>query len=115
MALIELKGKITKVHPSFLLVREAHSKKDPNNNWYVASYSVYQVWIPQEQRSQTWEVDDYVDVVGRFKTETYERDGKSYENMVISATKLEKSESPFAKKAPQPVQVADAVGDELPF
>jgi hypothetical protein len=97
MAEIKLKGKVTKVHPSFLLVRESHSKKDPQNNWYVASWTVYQVWIPESLRSQAWELDQYVEVEGRFKTEQNERDGKTYNNNVVSANTIQISE-PFAKR-----------------
>ena len=115
MAEIKLKGKVTKVHPTFLLVREAHSKKDSNNNWYVASYSVYQCWIPEAQRSSAWELDQYVEVEGRFKTETVERDGKSYDNLVVSATQISISE-PFAKKAQAPTTPVTSTDPEsLPF
>jgi hypothetical protein len=116
MAEIKVKGKITKVHPSFLLVRESHSKKDPQNNWYVASLTTYQVWIPESQRSQAWEMDGYVEVEGRFKTETNERDGKSYVNNVISANTIQISE-PFAKKTSAPVEAPSVLSNEdaLPF
>lgn len=115
MAEIKVKGKITKVHPSFLLVREAHSKKDPQNNWYVASWTVYQVWIPDTQRTQAWEMDQHVEVEGRFKTEQNERDGKTYNNNVISANTIQISE-PFAKKlAPVEAPISATSNDELPF
>jgi hypothetical protein len=115
MAEIKLKGKVTKVHPSFLLVRESHSKKDPQNNWYVASWTVYQVWIPESQRSQAWEMDQYVEVEGRFKTEQNERDGKSYNNNVVSATNIQIAE-PFAKRPAAPeVPFVPTHNDALPF
>lgn len=116
MAEIKLKGKVTKVHPSFLLVRESHSKKDPQNNWYVASWTVYQVWIPELQRAQAWEMDQYVEVEGRFKTEQNERDGKSYNNNVVSATTIQIAE-PFAKRPATPTGVpfVPTHEDTLPF
>jgi hypothetical protein len=116
MAEITLKGKVTKVHPSFLLVREAHSKKDEQQNWYVASWTVYQVWIPEPQRSENWEIDQHVVVEGRFKTEQNERDGKTYNNNVVSANTIRISE-PFAKKTTEAAATpfTPTHQDALPF
>jgi hypothetical protein len=60
-------------------------------------------------------MDAYVEVEGRFKTETNDRDGKSYVNNVISANTIQISE-PFAKKS-APVEAAPAPVDDdsLPF
>jgi hypothetical protein len=61
-------------------------------------------------------MDGYVEVEGRFKTETNDRDGKSYVNNVISANTIQISE-PFAKKTSAPVEAPSVLSNEdaLPF
>ena len=114
MAQVQFKGTVKLVREKFLVVVEKHSKKNPAGEWETTGFSDFQVWIPDHQRGQEFNERDLVEVLGRQKTETVEKDGKTYKNLVVSADSIEvvKSNDPVAnvRNILKPIE-----SEEMPF
>lgn len=114
MATIAFQGTIKKVAEKFVVVLERHSKPDGKGGWETVGYSEFQVWIPQDQRGELFTEKDWVEVTGRQKTETVEKDGKTYKNLVVSADHINVKRKSDPVSAVQTI-LAPATDDSLPF
>lgn len=85
MAQISFKGFISKVAPTYLLISESNRKKNEAGEYETTGYNNYWVWIPKEQRGETFAEKTLVEVSGRFQTELKEKDGKNYTNLYVNA------------------------------
>ncbi len=85
MAQVSFKGYIQRAAEKYIDVSEKHSKPDGQGGWETVGYTNFRVWIPENQRGQVFEKDTLVEVVGKQKTETSEKDGKKYSNLIVSA------------------------------
>lgn len=89
MAEIKFKATVKKAYDKFLIVYEKHSKKTPAGEWETIGYSDFKVWLPDGLTGSMFAEKDYIEVTGRQKTETVEKDGKTYKNLVVSAEVVE--------------------------
>ncbi len=85
MAQVSFKGYIQRAAEKYIDVSEKHSKPDGQGGWETVGYTNFRVWIPENQRGQQFEKDMLVEVSGKQKTETSEKDGKKYSNLIVSA------------------------------
>lgn len=105
MAEVTFKATIKTVYDKSLIVYEKHSKKNQAGEWETTGYTDFKVWIPQEQRGQSFNERDYIEVTGRQKTENVEKDGKTYKNLVVNAESIE------VLRSSDPVAVVKSVTD----
>lgn len=101
MAEIKFKATVKTAYDRFLIVYEKHSKKTPAGEWETVGYTDYKVWLPEGLSGTMFQEKDYIEVAGRQKTETVEKDGKTYKNLVVSAEVVETISSK-PKAAPLP-------------
>ncbi len=98
MAEVTFKATVKTVYDKSLIVFEKHSKKNQAGEWETTGYTDFKVWIPEELRGATFNEKDYIEVTGRQKTETVEKDGRTYKNLVVNASSIEvlRSSDPIA-------------------
>jgi hypothetical protein len=89
MAEIKFKATVKTAYEKFLIVYEKHSKKNPAGEWETIGYSDFKVWLPEGLTGSMFAEKDYIEVTGRQKTETVEKDGRTYKNLVVSAEVVE--------------------------
>jgi hypothetical protein len=89
MAEIKFKATVKTAYDRFLIVYEKHSKKNPAGEWETTGYSDFKVWLPDGLPGSMFSEKDYIEVTGRQKTETVEKDGKTYKNLVVNAEVVE--------------------------
>jgi hypothetical protein len=89
MAEIKFKATVKTSYEKFLIVYEKHSKKTPAGEWETVGYTDFKVWLPEGLSGSMFTEKDYIEVTGRQKTETVEKDGKTYKNLVVSAEVVE--------------------------
>lgn len=105
MAEVSFKATVKTVYDKSLIVYEKHSKKNQAGEWETTGYTDFKVWIPEELRGSTFNERDYIEVTGRQKTETVEKDGKTYKNLVVNAESIE------VLRSSDPVAVVKSVTD----
>jgi hypothetical protein len=89
MAEIKFKATVKSAYDRFLIVYEKHSKKNQAGEWETTGYTDYKVWLPEGLPGSMFGEKDYIEVTGRQKTETVEKDGKTYKNLVVNAEVVE--------------------------
>jgi hypothetical protein len=89
MADIKFKATVKSVYDKFLIVYEKHSKKTPTGEWETVGYTDFKVWLPDGLTGSMFKEKDFIEVSGRQKTETVEKDGSKYKNLVVSANVIE--------------------------
>lgn len=89
MAEIKFKATVKTAYEKFLIVYEKHSKKTPAGEWETVGFTDFKVWLPEGVSGSTFAEKDFIEVTGRQKTETVEKDGKTYKNLVVSAEVVE--------------------------
>lgn len=105
MAEVTFKATIKTVYDKSLIVFEKHSKKNQAGEWETTGYTDFKVWIPEHLRGSTFNERDYIEVTGRQKTETVEKDGRTYKNLVVNAESIE------VLRSSDPVQTVKSVTD----
>lgn len=103
MAETRFKATVKSVYDKFLIVYEKHSKKTPEGTWETVGYTDYKVWLPDGLTGSMFKEKDFIDVTGKQKTETVEKDGKTYKNLVISANVIETIKGAVKTTAPDQV------------
>lgn len=88
MAQVSFKGYVSRVSEKYIDVSERHSKPDGQGGWETVGYTNFRVWIPEAQRGQKFEEKAFVEVSGKQKTETTEKDGRKYNNLIVSAESI---------------------------
>ena len=89
MAEVKFKATVKNVFDKFLIVYEKHSKKNEAGEWETTGFTDFKVWLPDGLVGGEFSEKDYIEVSGRQKTETVEKDGKTYKNLVVSANVIE--------------------------
>lgn len=89
MAEIKFKATVKTAYEKFLIVYEKHSKKTPAGEWETVGFTDFKVWLPEGVSGSSFAEKDFIEVTGRQKTETVEKDGKTYKNLVVSAEVVE--------------------------
>jgi hypothetical protein len=89
MAEIKFKATVKTVYDNSLIVFEKHAKKNQAGEWETIGYTDFKVWIPDHLRGQSFNERDYIEVIGRQKTDKVEKDGKTYKNLVVNADSIE--------------------------
>lgn len=102
MAEVKFKATVKNVYEKFLIVYEKHSKKNQAGEWETIGYTDFKVWLPEGMTGKEFSEKDYIEVSGRQKTETVEKDGKTYKNLVVGADVIETLKGGSKSPVPQP-------------
>jgi hypothetical protein len=114
MAQVSFKGYVSRVAEKYIDVSERHSKPDGQGGWETVGYTNFRVWIPEAQRGQKFEEKAFVEISGKQKTETSEKDGKKYNNLIVSADSI--IVAPKRDTGTKSIQSAvDILDDSSPF